>query len=160
MCQSIRHLLAGDADSAMWSRRARQQIHDLRQTCVWLDEHGTIVVRDKHGAAEWWTFAGSRANATLAHVLSRATQSAVDHNSFTLTFESHIARQTLEQALGELRAGDVRQMRAAVDEQAMAGLKFSACLPHELALDMLQSRLSDLPSVQWVQQQPVRFIGA
>jgi ATP-dependent Lhr-like helicase len=114
------------------------------------------VVRDQNEPAEWWTFAGTGANAALAHELSQATQSAVDHDSFTLTFESHVSRQTIEQALRELRAGDVSRMRVAVDDQAMEGLKFSACLPHDLALDMLQNRIHDPVSLQWVLKQPVK----
>jgi ATP-dependent Lhr-like helicase len=156
VCQSIKHLLAGDEDGATWSRRTRQQIHDIRQTYIWLDAHSTVVVRDQNEPAEWWTFAGTGANAALAHELSQATQSAVDHDSFTLTFESHVSRQTIEQALRELRAGDVSRMRVAVDDQAMEGLKFSACLPHELALDMLQNRIRDPVSLQWVLKQPVK----
>jgi ATP-dependent Lhr-like helicase len=156
MCQSIKHLLAGDEDGAMWSRRARQQIHDIRQAHTWLDEHSTVVVRGESEPAEWWTFAGSGANAMLAYELSQATQSVVDHNSFTVTFEPHISRKSIEQALDMLRAGGVSPMRAAVDEQAIEGLKFSACLPHELALDMLQSRISDPASLQWVLKQPVK----
>jgi ATP-dependent helicase Lhr and Lhr-like helicase len=62
--------------------------------------------------------------------------------------------------LKTVRAGDVSRMRAAVDEQAIEGLKFSACVPRELALDMLQSRLSDAPSIAQVLQQPVRFVWA
>lgn len=92
----------------------------------------------------------------LAHELSQATRSMVDHDSFTVTFESHVSRKMIEQALRELRSGDVSQMRAAVDEQAIAGLKFSACLPDELAMDMLQSRLSDPVSLQSVLTQPVK----
>jgi ATP-dependent helicase Lhr and Lhr-like helicase len=73
-----------------------------------------------------------------------------------VTFESHVSRKTIKQALDELRSGDANKMRAAVDEQAIEGLKFSACLPHELSLDMLQSRLGDPASLQWVLQQPVK----
>jgi ATP-dependent Lhr-like helicase len=160
MCQSIKHLLAGDEDSATWSRRARQQIHDIRRSYTWLDEHSTVVVHDRNEPAGWWTFAGSGANAMLACELSQATQSAVDHDSFTVTFEPHISRNTIEQVLDVLRAGDVSRMRAAVDEQAIEGLKFSACLPHELVLDMLQSRIGDPVSLQWVLKQPVRKKGS
>jgi ATP-dependent Lhr-like helicase len=158
MCQSIKHLLAVDEDGATWSRRARQQIHDIRQTCPWLDEHSTVIRRDMNKPAEWWTFAGSGANAGLAYELSQTTQSAVDHDSFTVTFEPHVSRRTLERALRELRVGDVSRMRVGIDAQAIEGLKFSACLPYELAMDMLQSRLSDPASLQWVLQQPVRVL--
>lgn len=51
-------------------------------------------------------------------------------------------------------------MRAAVDELAIAGLKFLECLPHEFALDMLQVRLGDPPAIQWVLEQPVKFVWA
>jgi ATP-dependent Lhr-like helicase len=160
MCQSIKHLLAGDEDGVTWSRRARQQLHDIRHTYNWLDAHSTVVVRDGSAPAAWWTFAGFGANAALAHELSQATQSAVDYDSFTVTFASHISRQTIEKALQAVRASDVSRMRAAVDERAMEGLKFSACLPHELALDMLQSRLSDAPSIAQVLPWPVRCVWA
>jgi ATP-dependent Lhr-like helicase len=49
-------------------------------------------------------------------------------------------------------------MRLAVDEQAIQGLKFSECLPHDLALNMLQMRLGDPQAMQWVLEQPARFI--
>jgi ATP-dependent Lhr-like helicase len=160
MCQSIKQLLAGDEDCAMWSRRARQQIHDIRQTHTWLDQHSTVVVRDESEAAEWWTFAGSGANATLAYELSQATQSTVDHHSFTVTLKSHVSRKTIEHVLDKLRSRDVSRMRAAIDEQAIEGLKFSACLPHELALDMLQSRLGDPASIACILKQPMRFVRA
>jgi ATP-dependent Lhr-like helicase len=158
LCQSIKRLIAEDDDYVMWSRRARQQIHAIRNEFAWLDENGTVVVREKNDESAWWTFAGTGANATLAYELSQATQSAVHHNSFTVTLESHVSLKTIEQALGELRACDVSEMRAEVDKQAIEGLKFSECLPHELALDMLQIRLSDPAPIQWVLKQPVRSV--
>ena len=158
MCQSIKRLLADDEDGAMWSKRAQQQINDIRRAYNWLDEQTTVVVRDKHDNTEWWTFAGHAVNAMLAHELSQGTRSVVDHDSFTLTFESHVSPQAIEQALGELCADGVSRMRVAVDDEAIAGLKFSACLPYDLALDMLESRLSDPASIERVLQQPVRFV--
>jgi ATP-dependent Lhr-like helicase len=119
-----------------------------------------VVVRGKNDAAEWWTFAGTGANATLAFELSQMTKSRVTHDSFTVTFESHVFFKALERALSELRLIDVSEMCVAVDARALAGLKFSECLPHDLALDMLRTRLSDLPAGPWVLEQPVRFVQA
>ena len=65
---------------------------------------------------------------------------------------------TIARTLGELRARNVCEMRLAVDEQAIKGLKFSECLPHNLALDMLQMRLGDSQATQRVLEQPARFI--
>jgi ATP-dependent Lhr-like helicase len=158
LCQSIQHLLAGDADREVWSKRARQHMHEARKAFTWLASEGTVVVRGKNDAAAWWTFAGTGANATLASELSQMTQSRVTHDSFTVIFGSHVSFQAIEQALSELRLIEVSEMCVAVDERALAGLKFSECLPHDLALDMLRTRLSDLPAGQWVLGQPVRVV--
>lgn len=159
LCQSIQHLLAGSDDREIWSRRARQQIEEVRSKFIWLDTDGTVVVLEKNREAQWWTFAGTRANATLAYELSQATKSRVTHDSFTVTFESHLSSNTIEQVLGELRARDVGEMGLSVDEEAIEGLKFSVCLPHDLALDMLRIRLGDPPATQWVLGRPVRFVS-
>jgi ATP-dependent helicase Lhr and Lhr-like helicase len=84
----------------------------------------------------------------------------VTHDSFAVTFESYVSFETIERALGEMRSCNVSEMRAAVDEQAIEGLKFSECLPHEVALDMLQARLGDPPAIQWVLEQPVKCVWA
>ena len=38
-------------------------------------------------------------------------------------------------------------MRPTVDERAIEGLKFSECLPQQLALQMLQIRLRDIAAI-------------
>ena len=44
LCQSIKRLLAGDDDSAMWSKRARQQIAAVHKEFAWLDIEGTAAL--------------------------------------------------------------------------------------------------------------------
>jgi ATP-dependent Lhr-like helicase len=160
LCQSIKRLLAEDNDREMWSKRARQQIHEVRKEFAWLDPDGTVIVRAKSDEAEWWTFAGTGANAALADELSEATKSRNNHDSFTVTFASHVSLKAIEQALSALRLRDVSEMCGAVGEQAIAGLKFSECLPHDLALGMLRTRLSDPQAMHWALGQPVKFVRA
>ena len=159
LCQSIKHRLAGDDDCAMWSTRARQQIAAIQKEFVWLDTDGTVVLLEKNGTAEWWTFAGTGANAMLAYALSQAMEHRATYDSFTVTFEAYVSRNTLKLALGELRAHDVNEMSVAVEEHAIEGLKFSECLPRDLALDMLRTRLCDSPAVQYILEQPVRYVS-
>jgi ATP-dependent Lhr-like helicase len=159
LCQSIKHLLAGDDERAMWSTRARQQIAAVRKEFAWLNSEGTVVLLEKNGTTEWWTFAGTGANATLAYEISQATKCQATYDSFTVTCESPVSLNTIERALGELRTHDVSEMSAAVEDGAIEGLKFSACLPHDLALDMLRSRLCDHSAVQSTLGQPVRYIS-
>jgi ATP-dependent Lhr-like helicase len=159
LCQSIKHLLAGNDDRAMWSKRARQQIAEVRKEFAWLEPDGTAVLLEKSGTAAWWTFAGTGANAVLAYELSQAMEHRTTYDSFTVTCELQVPLKTLELALGELRAQQVSEMSAAVEEHAIAGLKFSECLPHDFVLDMLRTRLCDYPAVQYTLRQPVRFVS-
>lgn len=48
---------------------------------------------------------------------------------------------------------------AAVDESAIEGLKFSECLPRDLALQMLEQRLSDPDAVRSVLESQVRLVS-
>jgi ATP-dependent helicase Lhr and Lhr-like helicase len=90
--------------------------------------------------------------------LSQAIESRVTYDSFTVTVESQASVNTIKQTMAELRARDVSEMGLAVSERAMQGLKFSECLPHDLALDMLRTRLRDPAATQWVLERPVRFV--
>jgi len=49
-------------------------------------------------------------------------------------------------------------MYPSIEEQAIDGLKFSECLPRELAIEMLEHRLQDSESTRKLFQQPVRFV--
>jgi ATP-dependent Lhr-like helicase len=159
LCQSIKQLLADDSDREWWSKRARQQIRAIRDEFPWLESDATVIVRARHDKPEWWTFAGTGANATLAYELSQATKSRVTSDSFTVTFDSHVSFNTIEESLGRLRACDVDAMGVAVNEQGIAGLKFSECLPRQLALNMLRRRLRDPAATRCVLEQPIRLVA-
>jgi ATP-dependent Lhr-like helicase len=159
LCQSIKHLLARNDDSPMWSRRAQRQIAGLRDEFAWLDMDGTVILLEKNGKAEWWTFAGTGANAILAYELVQAVKSRAIYDNFTVTFESQVSLNTIELALSELGRSEISKMTTAVDEHVIEGLKFSECLPRDLALDLLRARLCDHPSVQYALKQPVRFVS-
>jgi ATP-dependent helicase Lhr and Lhr-like helicase len=118
----------------------------------------SVVVSAGDGETEWWTFGGNRANATLAQQLSQQTASKVRHDSFTLTFEAVVKLQDVQRAITEIRQQDVAEMRPAIDEAAVDGLKFSECLPAELAIEMLQRRLQDAHATRQVLEQQVRFL--
>jgi ATP-dependent Lhr-like helicase len=110
------------------------------------------------GKTEWWTFGGNRANATLARQLARETASMVSHDSFTLSFDSAVKLQDVERAIVQLRQRDATDMRPAIDEAAIDGLKFSECLPTELAIEMLELRLQEPTATQHILKEDVRFL--
>jgi ATP-dependent helicase Lhr and Lhr-like helicase len=159
LCQAIKHVLSSDVNGECWSERARQKIAEIRCEYPWLDAEASAVVFGDDGKAAWWTFAGLGANATLAHELAQLTQSRVEHDSFAMFFEHHLNSSQIEREIVQIRRTDVTQMWPTIDENAVEGLKFSACLPDHLALHILRSRLRDAPAVASTLEQNVRFYG-
>jgi ATP-dependent helicase Lhr and Lhr-like helicase len=51
-----------------------------------------------------------------------------------------------------------RMCLAAVDDEAIDGLKFSEALPRRLAVATLAARLTDVDSARTVLDEPVRFV--
>jgi ATP-dependent Lhr-like helicase len=159
LCQAIRHLLAGEEDSPQWSRRARARLVELRDEHPWVHADGPSLLSRPPAGAEWWTFAGTRANATLAGELSRICGGRVDHDALTVTAEGAESVAAVEEAVRRLAGKDVSAMEPQIEESALEGLKFSSCLPKGLALATLASRLRDEPAVRAVLGQPVRAVS-
>lgn len=161
MSQAIKHVLATDDDDTCWSRRASDRIKEIRHEYGWLQADATVALVRGNGELEWWTFGGSRANATIAHELARETNTRVRHDSFTLTFESSLKLQDVSEAIDRLKRREVAEMRPSIDEAAIDGLKFSQCLSPELAIQLLQERLKDTNATRQILGQSVRnIVGA
>ena len=58
-----------------------------------------------------------------------------------------------------LAEADASIMEPQVEEAALDGLKFSQCLPKELAQGTLASRLRDVTAVRTVLSQPMRVVS-
>lgn len=158
LCQSIKAVLAEDGNREFWSRRAREQMAELRQEFTWLDREGTAVVTGISGRSRGWTIAGSAANAALANEIAQTVRSPLEHGSFSLTFESTVSADAIAGGIEQLRAGDPAEMRPEIDEEAIEGLKFNECLSGETAVRMLEARLGDLDAVRRVLGELVRFV--
>jgi ATP-dependent Lhr-like helicase len=159
LCQAMRLLLAGEGISPLWSRRAQDRLAAVRQEQPWVNAEGSTLLSRHPSGAEWWTFAGTRANATLAAELSRRCGGRVDHDALAIAVEGAEGLPAIERAVRELGSQAPSSMAPAVEEGALEGLKFSQCLPEELALATLASRLRDTTAVGAVLAQPVRVVS-
>ncbi len=160
LCQSIKFVLASEEMSERWSHRVRDRIGVLREEQAWLESANTAVVSDNDGRLCWWTFAGQRANHVLAQRLSGLTSSNVKAGNLALEFESRISLDGIEAAMAIVRRGEANGVRPVVDEGVVDGLKFSACLPTDMAMEMLGDRLADVFGAKKVLDQRVRFINS
>ncbi len=160
LCQSIKFVLASEEMSERWSHRVRDRIGVLREEQAWLESANTAVVSDNDGRLCWWTFAGQRANHVLAQRLSGLTSSNVKAGNLALEFESRISLDGIEAAMAIVRRSEADGVRPVVDEGVVDGLKFSACLPTDMAMEMLGDRLADVFGAKKVLDQRVRFINS
>jgi ATP-dependent Lhr-like helicase len=151
----MRLILAGEEVSPWWSRRAQGRLEEH----PFVHAEGPTLLSRPPSGAEWWTFAGTRANATLAGELSRTGGGRVDHDALTVTVEGAERVAAVEEAVRRLAGVDVSAIQPEVEEAALEGLKFSRCLPRELALATLASRLRDEPAIRTVLDQSMRVVS-
>jgi ATP-dependent helicase Lhr and Lhr-like helicase len=116
---------------------------------------GTVITRVGQDV-RWWTWAGYRANATLAATLSHLTDSLQRFDDASLRLRGDLTREMWR--AGTADAAE-RLCLPEVDRRALAGLKFSEALPERLAMATLAARLADLDSAVRVLDEPVRFTG-
>ncbi|MFN9769499.1 MAG: DEAD/DEAH box helicase, partial [Planctomycetota bacterium] len=159
LCQSMKKLLLSGEAGNLWSNRAKEVMKQLGDDYAWLsaDKPTTVVKTD--GELTWWTFAGFCANASLAFALSELTESRVTPESFGLTFEPRISVNEVEQAIEALMRRDASILLPAIDEIALESLKFSECLPRELAIQILQRRLHDAKGISYALSSPPCFVS-
>jgi ATP-dependent Lhr-like helicase len=103
----------------------------------------------------WWTWAGYRANATLAATLQAVTDPLQRPTDSWLRLREDLtpdAWRAARESVGE------NLVLPDVDHRAVRGLKFSAALPERLAVATVAARLADFDSARAVLSEPVRLV--
>jgi ATP-dependent Lhr-like helicase len=155
LCQSIRCVLAGDGQSDLWSRRAREELVSARDEYSWINEAETAIVSDSDGTT-WWTFAGDRANTALQQWLEQRTGAKVRSGGFSVAVDSSVSATTFSTAVEEVRNADLSELAINVSDEILEGLKFVSCLPESLARSVLRRRLTDQAGLMHTLAEPVR----
>ena len=157
LCRAIRQVLVDGNLDVELTRRARAKRDELRDAFSWVDSTGTAVVRDKAGNNRWWTFAGLRANTMLGELIGtlRLPKSREDNLAIRLGEGASVEDLTRTLDHGDVDGeGNVFP----VTDAAVDALKFSACLPRELASRTLRERGSDWNGVRTCRQESIRQV--
>ena len=160
ICRRIRELLVSDTERDCWSQRARAQLAEARLEYPWLASDATTVLQGSDGELTWWTFAGRRANASLAAALDRRIEARITSDNFAVKIEAHAPQADVEQAITELRTADPASLLPSIDADALTALKFVNCLPPALAQQMLQQRVLDEHGLRGALREPCRFVSS
>ncbi len=147
-------LLGEDPPVALTDRAARvlAEARDDRRGQV--HPAGTVISR-QGVEVRWWTWAGFRANATLAATLGGIADEKQRFDDASVRLRADLTQQMWQAGLTDAAE---RLCLPEVDERAVAGLKFSDALPRRLAVATLANRLADLEGAGRVLDEPVRFV--
>lgn len=155
LTRSVREVLLGDDPPVRMTERARTVLARMRSTEMATVHPGGLAITDSAGDVRWWTWAGFRANSTLAATVSELVDGAARIDDVSIRLRNDLTLDMWRAATAD--AAD-RICLAAVDDAAVDGLKFSEALPRRLAVATLAARLTDLDTATAVLGEPVRFV--
>ncbi|MET7489362.1 DEAD/DEAH box helicase [Streptomyces sp. NPDC005538] len=154
LTRAMRDVLVGTDPDVRLTRRATATLAELRMDRAPHEVHpaGTLLVHDAD-AARWWTWAGYRANATLAASLGNLADPVQRPTDTHVRLRQDLSPADWKTARAELPDS---LTLPTVDPRAVRGLKFSAALPPRLATTTLAERLADFDSALAAAREPVR----
>mgnify|MGYP001262311832 CR=1 FL=1 len=154
LTRSVRDVLLGADPPVALTRRAQRVLAAIRDDKIATAHPGGNVISRTGDDIRWWTWAGYRANATLATTLSDLTDGIQRFDDASIRMRADLTREIWKAATAD--AGQ-RLCLPDVEERALEGLKFSEALPERLAQATLSARLADLDSAAAVLGEAVRF---
>jgi ATP-dependent Lhr-like helicase len=154
LSRAVREVLLGTNPPVKLTKRALQALAEHRDEGTDAVHPGGTVITRAERDVRWWTWAGYRANATLAATLSELTDERQRCDDASIRLRTDLTREMWQAATAD--AAD-RLCLPEIDERALDGLKFSEALPHHLAMATLARRLTDLDGATHVLAEPVRF---
>jgi ATP-dependent helicase Lhr and Lhr-like helicase len=155
-CQAVRRVLDSGGVSPRWSNRARDEIAAARLEHEKSGESTAAVIAN--GKFTWWTFGGLRANAALAERIQQQTVAEVTRDNLSIELDPCVSQNEFAGIIDFLRRDPPLAGPRMGLEGAVAGLKFSDCLPLEFAEAIVRGRLADAPAVKAVLSEPVRHV--
>ncbi|MBX7265847.1 DEAD/DEAH box helicase [Micromonospora sp. Llam7] len=156
LTRAVREALLGVDPPVRLTRRAVERLAREREERAHLvHPGGTVVLREDGGDLRWWTWAGVRANATLAATLGEVVDPVARFDDHSIRLRENLTPSAWRALTAD--AGQ-RLCLPEVDEKALDGLKFSVALPKRLAAATLSARLADLAAAATVLGEPVRFV--
>ena len=157
LTRAMREVLLGADPPVSLTRRARTALTGWRQEEAPGIVHpgGTLVTRNGDDV-RWWTWAGYRANATLAATLSPIADPIQRPTDLSVRLREDLTPAMWHEARTALSGTDALVLPD-VDPRAVRGLKFATVLPERLAIATVSARLADFDGARATLTEPVRL---
>ncbi len=155
LARAARDVLLGEDPPVKLTQRATRVMAELREDRIGSVHPGGTVISRQGVDVRWWTWAGFRANATLAASLGSLADEKQRFDDVSVRLRSDLVREMWQPGVAD---ASQRLCLPDVDERAMEGLKFSEALPKRLAMATLAARLADVDVAADVLCEPTRFV--
>jgi ATP-dependent helicase Lhr and Lhr-like helicase len=141
LCQAIKHILVDQQVPASVSQRALTRLGHLAESYLFLEGGKTSSVRkvqDGKSDWRWWTFAGGGANFWLAEIQQGIGRKILSYDNFSIRMDAPPATGGQIGEIAALSESGNRKIRQMAKE-----LKFSSCLPDDMAVEVIKARVID-----------------
>jgi ATP-dependent Lhr-like helicase len=157
LTRAMRDVLLGDDPPVSLTRRAQGCLAEWREDEAPSIVHpgGTLVTRAGDDV-RWWTWAGYRANATLAATLPSIADPVQRPTDFYVRLREDLTFASWRNARESAGNGELLVLPD-VDRRAVSGLKFAAVLPERLAVATVAARLADFHGARAALAEPARL---
>jgi ATP-dependent Lhr-like helicase len=141
VARAVREVLTGETPTrAVMSKRAVERLAYVRGEMDFARRDATTVVVEPDGRSRWWTFAGRRANTWLSAMVNELRRDVAAIDDLGIALDLGVDGRAVTAAVGPVEVAD-EALTQWVSEEAMQSLKFSECLPRDLAMLVVESRL-------------------
>nr|WP_239144392.1 DEAD/DEAH box helicase [Streptomyces sp. SID14515] len=157
LTRAMRTVLLGADPPVSLTRRAEVCLAGWREDEAPELVHPTRSLVSRHGAdVRWWTWAGYRANATLAATLPAIADPVQRPTDCYVRLREDLTPHRWQES-HQAASDSPALVLPDVDRRAVHGLKFSAALPERLAVATVAARLADFEGARAALGEAVQF---
>lgn len=155
LSRSVRQVLLGEDPPVRMTARAEKVLADVRAAEMSTVHPGGPVIAGRGADLRWWTWAGYRANATLAATLGGLSDGVQRFDDTSIRLRGDLTVELWRDGTADAAQ---RLCLPEIDDRALEGLKFSEALPRRLAVATLAARLADLDGAATVLAEHTRYV--
>ncbi|MEV5554915.1 DEAD/DEAH box helicase [Nonomuraea wenchangensis] len=156
LTRAMREVLLGADPPVSLTRRAQARLAEWREEAPGVVHPAGTLISRVGDDVRWWTWAGYRANATLAATLPSIADPVQRPTDLFVRLREDLTPAIWQEARSGVGDGEILVLPD-VDRRAVSGLKFSAVLPERLAVATVAARLADFDGARAVLAEPVRL---
>lgn len=154
VCHALRTVVATRPTAGCLTRRGAAKLDEILDELWWAEEGCTTLEADDD-RTKWWTFGGAKANTAAAFQLGEGGIKTAAVDDLAITLVGSVPATRLQEIL---KVGDPA-VTAPADPRRLEDAKFSAALPRELGLELLERRDRDPVGVSIINAEPVTTAG-